>query len=103
MNEIKILKLITGEDIICKLVDENENYIKVIRPMGISPSPTGTGLAIFPWSVASLRPKDDEIFDISKNSVIMMHDALEEIATSYKNQTSKLYTPTVEEKSLILG
>lgn len=104
MDEIKIVKLSTSEEIVCFFVDMDENFVRVKKPMGIAPSPTGDGLAVFPWSVCSLRPDDDEIFEINRHSVIMIHDAPSQIASSYRTQTSKLYVaPSVDEKSLILG
>ena len=104
MDEIKIVKLLTSEEMICQFVGMDETVIRVMKPMGIAPSPTGDGLAVFPWSVSALRPKDDEVFEINRSCVVMIHDAPAEIATSYRNQTSRLYVaPMVDEKSLILG
>jgi hypothetical protein len=104
MEEIKIVKLLTSEEMVCFLVEETDAVIRVKKPMGIAPSPTGEGLAVFPWSVSALRPSDDEVFEVNKHCVVMMHNAPSEIATSYRNQTSRLYVaPTVDEKSLILG
>lgn len=103
MNEVKIIKLSTSEEIICTVVGMTDSVVKVKSPMGIGPTPMRDGLTLFPWSVCALRPKDDEVFEIRLDSVVMIHDAPEEVATSYSNSTSRLYTPTVEEKSLILG
>lgn len=104
MNEIKIVKLLTSEEMICQFVDMDDKVIRVMKPMGIAPAPAGDGLAVFPWSVSALRPQDDEVFEVNRNCIVMIHDAPSEIATSYRNQTSKLYVaPTVDEKSLILG
>jgi hypothetical protein len=104
MNEIKILKLLTSEEVICQFVDMDENVVRIKKPYGIAPSPMGDGLSVFPWSVCSLRPDDDEVYEIARKSVIMIHNAPTEIASSYRNQTSKLYVaPSVDEKSLILG
>ena len=104
MNEIKIIKLLTSEEIICQLVDMDDSFIRIKKPYSIGPSPMGDGLSVFPWSVCSLRPDDEEVFEIVRNSVVMIHTAPSEIASSYRNQTSKLYVaPSVDEKSLILG
>lgn len=104
MEEIKIVKLLTSEEMICFFVEETDTVIRVKKPMGIAPSPTGDGLGVFPWSVCSLRPSDEEVFEINRNTIVMMHNAPSEIASSYRTQTSKLYVaPTVDEKSLILG
>ena len=104
MEEIKIVKLLTSEEMVCFLVEETDAVIRVKKPMGIAPSPTGDGLAVFPWSVCSLRPSDEEVFEINRNTIVMMHNAPAEIASSYRTQTSKLYVaPSVDEKSLILG
>ena len=104
MEEIKIVKLSTSEEIICFLVEETEYVIRVKKPMGIGPSPEAGGLLIYPWSVSSVRPSDDEVFEINRNCVVMVHNAPTEVATTYRNKTSRLYVaPTVEEGSLILG
>ena len=104
MEEIKIVKLLTSEEMVCFLVEETDAVIRVKKPMGIAPAPTGEGLAVFPWSVCSLRPSDEEVFEINRNTIVMMHNAPSEIATAYRTKTSKLYVaPTVDEKSLILG
>ena len=104
MEEIKIVKLATSEEIICFFVEETESVVRVKKPMGIGPSPEAGGLLIYPWSVCAVRPSDDEVFEISKNAVVMIHNAPSEVATSYRNQTSRLYVaPSVDEGSLILG
>lgn len=104
MEEIKIVKLATSEEIICFFVEETETVVRVKKPMGIGPSPEAGGLLIYPWSVCTVRPSDDEVFEIKKQAVVMIHNAPSEVATSYRNKTSKLYVaPSVEEGSLILG
>lgn len=105
MEEIKIVKLATSEEIICFFVEETSTVVKVKKPMGIGPSPEAGGLLIYPWSVCAVRPSDDEVFEINRNSVVMIHNAPTEVASSYRNQTSRLYVaPSVEEGgSLILG
>lgn len=104
MKEIKILKLVSSEEIICLFEEETETTYRVQKPLAIGPSPETGSLIVYPWSVCAVRPVDDEIFDIAKHAVIMVHDAPAEVASSYRNQTSKLYVaPSVDEKSLILG
>ena len=105
MEEIKIVKLTTSEEIICFFVEETESVIRVKKPMGIGPSPEAGGLLIYPWSVCAVRPSDEDVFEINRNCVVMMHNAPSEVASSYRNQTSRLYVaPSVEEGgSLILG
>ena len=105
MEEIKIVKLTTSEEIICFYVEETDTVIKVKKPMGIGPSPEAGGLLIYPWCVCSVRPSDEEVFEINRNCVVMIHNAPVEVATTYRNKTSRLYVaPSVEEGgSLILG
>lgn len=104
MEEIKIVKLTTSEEIICFFVEEADAVIRVKKPMGIGPSPEAGGLLIYPWCVCAVRPSDDEIFEISRHCVVMIHNAPAEVASYYRNQTSRLYVaPSVEEGSLILG
>ena len=104
MEEIKIVKLATSEEIICFFVEETESVVRVKKPMGIGPSPEAGNLLIYPWSVCAVRPSDDEVFEIKKQAVVMIHNAPSEVATAYRNKTSRLYVaPSVEEGSLILG
>jgi hypothetical protein len=104
MEEIKIVKLTTSEEIICFLVEDTDTVLRVKKPMGIGPSPEAGGLLIYPWSVSAVRPSDEDIFEINRNCVVMVHKAPAEVASSYRTQTSRLYVaPTVEEGSLILG
>lgn len=101
---IKIIKLLSSEEIICQLVESTNEVIKVKNPMAIGPNPETGSLVVFPWSVASVRPSDEEVFEINKQAVVMMHNAPSEVASQYRLQTSKLYvTPNIDEGSLILG
>ena len=104
MEEIKIVKLTTSEEIICFFIEETESVIKVKKPMGIGPSPEAGGLLIYPWSVCAVRPSDEDVFEINRNTVVMIHNAPAEVASFYRTQTSRLYVaPSVDEGSLILG
>ena len=104
MDEIKIMKLTTSEEVIAYFVEETDSVIRVKKPWGIAPNPTGNGLSVYPFSVTSIRAEDEDIFEINKSAVVMLHEAPVELATSYRNRTSKLYVaPSVDEKSLILG
>jgi hypothetical protein len=88
---VKILKLITGEDVIAHVeADEDVYKIKKGFRLGI----TQQGLMMAPLCPFS---KEDEL-TIKKNNIMFITDPDSEIETEYKNQTSEIITasgPTI--------
>lgn len=82
---IKILKLVTGEDVIARVVVSEDVYtIEKSFRLGI----TQQGLMMIPLCPFS---KDDKL-TIKKDKVIFITDPDFEIETEYKNQTSEIIT-----------
>ncbi len=104
MKDVKILKLSTGEEIICEFIGMSENKIgkcvQVKKPFGIAP--VNGSIGVFPWCVASIKP-NDAVYEIHASNVVMMHEPPQEMINSYIEQTSGIAVPTGADKSLILG
>ena len=97
-SEIKLLRLIIGEDIISEFWDGEHVYtlnnpIVVVAMPGPAGAPPNIGFA--PWMPYSKTRK----FTLHIRDVICVTEALEQFITQYKSITSNLALPN---KSLIL-
>lgn len=100
--DVRIFKLLNGEEIICELEGESNKEYKVSAPFGITVNPESKGLVLFPWSVATYSPEKKSI-NINKNAVIFVSTVPEAIEKSYIENTTNIIVPTQQEKNLILG
>ena len=60
-NDVKVLKLITGEEVIARITEEENNLITLKNPMTLQmlpPTSTGqVGIALVPWMKAAKNEK----------------------------------------------
>lgn len=83
------LKLTSGEEIIARYEEENDNYIVVYKPLGIVPSQQGMALAPYMFSV-----KEDAKFLLRTNSVSCIVKTEPGLASQYTQQTTGLSLAT---------
>jgi hypothetical protein len=78
--KIKVLKLVTGEEIITQLKSEDENTIVVVEPQKFIMSQEGVGsMPLMPMS------KDKE-YSISKNHVVLISEPDDDIKNVYNSK-----------------
>ena len=92
-NDVKVLKLITGEEVIARVSEENSNLLTLEKPMTLQMMPPNTstgqvGFAIVPWIKAA---KNDKV-TISMEHVLVTDEA--------SNQTEKNYLQVITGLSL---
>ena len=92
-NDVKVLKLITGEEVIARVSEENSNLLTLEKPMTLQMIPPNTstgqvGFAIVPWIKAA---KNDKV-TISIEHVLVTDEA--------SNQTEKNYLQVITGLSL---
>ena len=92
-NDVKVLKLITGEEVIARVSEENSNLLTLEKPMTLQMMPPNTstgqvGFAIVPWIKAA---KNDKV-TISIEHVLVTDEA--------SNQTEKNYLQVITGLSL---
>lgn len=94
--KIKVLKLITGEEIITQFKSEDENTIVVVEPQKFIMSQEGVGsMPLMPMS------KDKE-YSILKNHIILISDPDDDIKNVYNSKFgSGVVIPT--SSSIITG
>jgi hypothetical protein len=94
-EKIKCVRLVTGEDIICELVDNGETYI-FSNPiqLGMVPSQT-TGQPTFGFVPFPVYGKDRKDFslEISKSHVVFVTEAVDEFIDRYRSMNTGIVTP----------
>ena len=89
MNEVKILRLTTGEDVIAK-VGENDQGVSLNKAFVIIPQQTAPGKPIqLMMSLYNAFGKNDTI-TLSKDKIVFMTDPKEDILKSYEANTSRI-------------
>ena len=92
MPEVKILRLITGEDIIAKVIDRSVETTKLNKAFVIIPHQQGPGKPVqLMMTLYSPYSKSDDI-EIQTQSIISSVEPKEEILKSYKQNTSSILT-----------
>ena len=85
-NDVKVLKLITGEEVITRVTEEENNYslITLEKPMTLQMIPPTTstgqvGFALVPWMKAAKNEK----ITISTEHIIAEDEASEQTQKNY--------------------
>jgi hypothetical protein len=97
MIDVKLLRIITGEEVIAELVTEDENTITIKNGLVVLPSAQNVGFA--PW--ATVIDKEEPDIQLSRDFIVYVVNVDSSVKKKY-NQIfgSKLVTP--DDKKLIL-
>lgn len=88
INDVITIKLASGEELVGKLVEEKENYIKLKTPLTLVASQQGLGLQQF------LFTGDPEgTIKIGQNAITVMTKTVDNFAKLYTERTTGLATP----------
>ena len=91
MQEVKILRLATGEDVIAK-VGENDQGVSLKQAFVIIPQQSAPGKPIqLVMSLYNAFGKDDTI-TLSKEKIVFMTTPKDDILKSYEQNTSRIIT-----------
>lgn len=97
MIDVKLFRIITGEEVIAEVVSEDSN--SVIVKNGLVVLPTNTGVGFAPW--ATVISKDNPEITVSKTHIVYIAELQEEVAKKYNEMFgSKLITPN--DKKIII-
>jgi|TARA_B110000971_G_C19647370_1_gene336236 hypothetical protein len=92
MQEVKILRLSTGEDVIAK-VGENDQGVSLKNPFVIIPQQKAPGQPIqLMMSLYNAFGKSNTI-TVAKDKIVFITDPKDEILKSYENNTSTIIAP----------
>lgn len=88
MNNVKIVRLTTGEEILCTIVEENATYIVIADPTIILPT-QDRNIGLAPWLPYGVTDK----IEFRKECVMFVIDAVGQLAEQYRSIHSKIITP----------
>ena len=95
--EVKLLRVITGEEIIAEIVDENAAEVTLKNALVVIPTQQSVGFA--PW--ATVIDRDNPEITVSRTHIVYIAGVDDSIRNKYDEvYGSKLVKP--EKKSLIL-
>ena len=83
-NDVKVLKLITGEEVIARVSEEHNDLLTLEKPMTLQMMPPNTstgqmGFAMVPWIKAAKNDKTT----ISIEHVLVTDEASKQTETNY--------------------
>ncbi|MBT4697198.1 MAG: hypothetical protein HN982_03815 [Candidatus Marinimicrobia bacterium] len=83
-NDVKVLKLITGEEVIARITKEENSLITLEKPMTLQMMSPNTstgqmGFAMVPWLVAAKNEK----IAISTEHILVTDDASDQTGKNY--------------------
>ena len=87
MSDIKIVRLSTGEELICEVTVKNEEYN--LKDIAILITNQQNSLGLAPFMAYS---DTDKGMTIEKHFIMFMVDPVEDLANQYKNMFSKVLT-----------
>ena len=91
MIDVKLIRIVTGEEIIAEVLSETDDTITVQNGLVVLPSAQGVGFA--PW--ATVISKDEPEITMKKNFVVYIAAVQDDVAQKYNEMFgSKLVTPT---------
>ena len=89
MQDVKILRLTTGEDVIAK-VGENDQGVSLNKAFVIIPQQIAPGKPVqLMMSLYNAFGKSDSV-TLSKDKIVFMTDPKDEILKSYEQNTSRI-------------
>jgi len=92
MQEVKLLRLSTGEDLIAK-VGENDQGVSLNKPFVIIPQQSAPGQPIqLMMSLYNAFGKSDTI-TISKDKIVFTTEPKDDLVKSYEQNTSRILQP----------
>ncbi len=90
MIDVKLLRIVTGEEVIAELLSETEDTITVQNGLAVLPTNNGVGFA--PW--ATVISKENPEITISKTHLVYVAEVQEDVCKKYNEMFgSKLITP----------
>lgn len=105
-EEIKVLRLKSGEEVLCVLKDDinSEGIVRIKMPMLIIPRPTQTGtitFSLFPFMMYTEEAKTNGEFTIKRSDVLLIATPQNDMINQYKEYTGEgIITQT---KQIITG
>jgi hypothetical protein len=95
LNEVVSIKLNSGEEMITRVKEVNDNYLIVSEPVSVAPGPQGMGLVP---SLFTANPNGE--FMLNRNSIAVICETEYNIKAKYSEAVSGVKVP---EKKILVG
>ena len=95
-NDIVTFKLVSGEEIVARVVSETDTTVTIYKPLTLVHN--GQGMALL-QTVMSVRP--DQELTVQKTAVVMSGISRDEMASAWIESTTGLKTPS--KSSILMG
>lgn len=95
MKTIKLIRLITGEEILAEVVVDSGYKLTIKNPLRVvvvpsKSSPNNPTVGLAPWAEFS----DDESFTIDLDKILVIMNPVKEFVSQYNSVFSGIITPT---------
>jgi len=88
---VKLVRLTTGEDVMCDLIEETDDSVTFANPIVAVPAGNGQ-IGFAPWS--PLLSKEVKELTLDKKFVMYVSEAQEQIVTEYQSMFSPIIAPS---------
>lgn len=96
-GDIIAIKLVTAEEVIAKVVEDNTDSIKVMKPMMLVHTPKGLAMSQF----MMMQDVKDAV-ELPRSNIVAMTKANSVASGQYSQTVTSIKAPTPEEKSKII-
>lgn len=95
VGEVYTLKLTSGEEVVARVTEIEDQYLLLHDPVSVAPGPQGLGLM---QSLFTANPKDPARLNINNVTIFALTD--ESVKSKYIEATTGLVVP---DKKIIMG
>lgn len=95
VGEVYTLKLTSGEEVVARVTEIEDQYLLLHDPVSVAPGPQGLGLM---QSLFTANPKDPARLNINSVTIFALTD--ESVKSKYIEATTGLVVP---DKKIIMG
>ena len=88
MNEVKLIRLTSGEEILCTIKHEHENALVMENPTIIIPTQERS-IGLAPW----MPYAKTELVEIAKSAIVFVIEPVDQLAEQYNSIHSRIITP----------
>jgi hypothetical protein len=95
INEVYTFKLVSGEEVIGKLVFQESDHLVISHPLSVAPNPQGMGLM-----PSMFTAEHDKPVELNTNTITMYGETADQIRIKYIEATTGITTAS---KKIVLG
>ena len=99
MSEIKLIRIVTGEEVVAEVVETTESTVTVKNPLVVLPQ-SGGGVGFAPWATVIDIEKPEVV--LKNEHIVYLVDVQPQVSDKYNEIFGETKLVTPPEKKLIL-